>query len=596
MPTIEKQGYKYTEEFGYIPKEWEVKSLEECTNFKNGVAHEDIIDPNGDFILVNSKFISTDGNIKKFVNKVRLPLYKNEIAIVLSDIPNGKALAKCFVINKDNLYTLNQRIGVITVKDSVNCKYLYRAINRHKKLLSYNDGVNQTNLNNEAILKCPILLPSLKEQEKIAEVLEDVDSLIDKTQQLINKKKDLKTATMQKLFKISNATKTDILKNIANIQRGASPRPIDSPIWFDRNSNIGWTRISDIKGKYIYSTEQKLSQRGVQNSRYVPIGSLIMSICATLGRPAITKTELCIHDGFVCFYDIKVDPEYVYYYLQYIQENWKNSGQTGSQANLNTNLINNTLIPLLDNKKQIATILSDMDSEIEALEKELNKYKDLKTGMMQQLLTGKIRLTDKEVKSDNKVVEITSVKPKRTANDEFKDAILISMLAYKFGSQKYPLGAFRRQKLSYLFKRHNNIPIDEYMKKAMGPYNPKMKYQGAESIALRNKYVRSIDRGLVATNSISKAEEYYNRYYQQESLSWLDTNFHYESNNNLEVLTTVDYAIVDLRNQNKEITLENIKSYIAGDEEWKPKLDKDFFTDEAITKAMQTSKTLLNSY
>jgi type I restriction enzyme S subunit len=135
------------------------------------------------------------------------------------------------------------------------------------------------------------------------------------------------------------------------------------------------------------------------------------------------------------------------------------------------------------------------------------------------------------------------------------------------------------------------------MKKAMGPYNPKMKYQGAEGIALRNKYVRNIgDRGLVATNSIQKAEDYYNRYYQQESLEWLDTNFHYESNNNLEVLATVDYAIVDLRNQNEDITLENIKTYIASDEEWKPKLKLDYFTDDAIVKAMEKSKALLNSY
>ena len=70
----------------------------------------------------------------------------------------------------------------------------------------------------------------------------------------------------------------------------------------------------------------------------------------------------------------------------------------------------------------------------------------------------------------------------------------------------------------------------------------------------------------------------------------------YENNNNLEVIATVDYAIVDLKNQNKEITLENIKTCIASDNEWKQKLDKDFFTDEAIIKAMNISKTLLNSY
>ena len=208
-----------------------------------------------------------------------------------------------------------------------------------------------------------------------------------------------------------------------------------------------------------------------------------------------------------------------------------------------------------------------------------------------------MKLIDKEIKSDSKVVDITSAKPQNKANDEFKDAILISMLAYKFGSEEYPLGAFRRQKLSYLFKRHSNMPIDEYMKKAMGPYNPKMKYQGAEGIAIRNQYVKEVGgRGLVATDTISKVEDYYNRYFKPEVLDWLDKNFHYESNNNLEVLATVDYAIIDLKNQNKEITLENIKAYIEGDQEWKPKLKLDYFTDSAIQKAMVKSKTLLNSY
>ncbi len=581
-----KQGYKYTEKFGYIPEDWEVRTIKEFASIQTGTKNtEDKID-NGLYpFFVRSQTI-------EYINDYA---YDEEAVLTAGD---GVGVGKVFhYIN--GKFNVHQRVYKISDFKDIIGKYfyLYFKNNFFNEVKKYTAKSSVDSVRLEMIADMNVLVPTIKEQEKIAEALGDIDSLIDKTQQLINKKKDLKTATMQKLFKISSTTKTDILKNIANIQRGASPRPIDSPIWFDRNSNIGWTRISDIKGKYIYLTEQKLSQLGVQNSRYVPVGSLIMSICATLGRPAITRTELCIHDGFVCFYDIKIAPEYVYYYLQYIQENWKNSGQIGSQANLNTDLINNTLIPLLDDQKQIITILSDMDLEIEALEKELNKYKDLKTGMMQQLLTGKIRLIDKEIQADNKVVDIKPVKLQNKANDEFKDAVIISMLAYKFGSAKYPLGAFRRQKLSYLFKRHSNMPIDEYMKKAMGPYNPKMKYRGAESIAIRNKYVKKVgSRGLVATNTISKAEDYYNRYFKPEVLDWLDKNFHYESNNNLEVLATVDYAIIDLKNQNKEITIENIKAYIANDEEWKPKLKLDYFTDNAIQKAMVKSKTLLNSY
>lgn len=404
--TTEKRGYKYTEEFGYIPEDWEIKNIVKTSSLKARIGWQGLTTAeylnDGDYLLVTGTDFDNgkiNWNTCFYVEKNRYDQdsniqIKNGDILITKDGTIGKV---AYIDNLPKPTTLNSGVFVVRpMNEAYNTRYFYYLLQSNIFISFLNKlkaGSTIVHLYQKDLSNFDYIMPSdIKEQEKIAEVLGDIDSLIDTTQQLINKKKDIKTATMQKLFKISNTTKTDILKNIANIQRGASPRPIDSPIWFDRNSNIGWTRISDIKGKYIYSTEQKLSQLGVQNSRYVPIGSLIMSICATLGRPAITKTELCIHDGFVCFYDIKVDPEYVYYYLQYIQENWKNSGQTGSQANLNTDLINNTLIPLLDNQKQIATILSDMDAEIEALEKELSKYQDIKTGMMQELLTGKTRL------------------------------------------------------------------------------------------------------------------------------------------------------------------------------------------------------------
>ena len=178
------------------------------------------------------------------------------------------------------------------------------------------------------------------------------------------------------------------LGNIANIKRGASPRPIDSPVWFDSNSNVGWTRISDIKGKYLFSTEQRLSELGIKNSRYVGADNVIMSICATLGRPTIVKNPICIHDGFVCFFDLNQNFEYLYYVLEFIQDSWLTRGQVGSQSNLNTDLINNTLIllPPLSEQEKIAVVLSDIDELIESTQKLIDKKKDLKTATMQKLL------------------------------------------------------------------------------------------------------------------------------------------------------------------------------------------------------------------
>lgn len=190
------------------------------------------------------------------------------------------------------------------------------------------------------------------------------------------------------------------LGDIANIQRGASPRPIDSPIWYDITSSVGWVRISDItasNGRILEKTKDYLSQQGIAQSRFLPAGSLIMSICATVGIPVITNIDTCIHDGFVGFTKLNdIDKVFFYYKLKELENNFKSMGQTGSQNNLNTNLVKKYPIPLppLPEQKAIAEILTDMDKEIEALEKKRDKYKAIKQGMMQELLTGKTRIID----------------------------------------------------------------------------------------------------------------------------------------------------------------------------------------------------------
>lgn len=187
------------------------------------------------------------------------------------------------------------------------------------------------------------------------------------------------------------------LGDLSVISRGASPRPIDNPIWFDENSSIGWVRISDVtkSTKYLLTTTQRLSELGLRYSRYVPSESLIMSICATVGRPILTGIETCIHDGFIVFDQPNVDRNFLYYTLQSIENSWSKHGQTGSQMNLNTGIINSTqvAIPLTAAEQEaIATALSDADALIESLEQLLTKKRHLKQGAMQELLTRKRRL------------------------------------------------------------------------------------------------------------------------------------------------------------------------------------------------------------
>ena len=189
------------------------------------------------------------------------------------------------------------------------------------------------------------------------------------------------------------------LGEVSEINRGASPRPIDSPKWYSTQSNVGWVRIADVSeanGKILLKTKDYLSKQGISQSRFISQGSLIMSICATVGLPIITGIEVCIHDGFVGFDKISkdIDLEFLFYTLKELEKSFKSAGQVCSQSNLNSEIIRQYFItiPPLPEQKRIAKALSDIDELITALDKLITKKRYLKQGAMQQLLTGKTRL------------------------------------------------------------------------------------------------------------------------------------------------------------------------------------------------------------
>jgi len=152
---------------------WEQTTIEESCNYRNGKAHEKDIHENGKYIVVNSKYISRDGTIKKYTNNLICPLHIDEIAMVLSDVPNGKALAKCILIDQEEKYSLNQRISAISSEHFIP-KYLFFQLNRNRHFLSFNNGENQTNLRKNQVVSCPLFKPSIDEQISIVEKLESL--------------------------------------------------------------------------------------------------------------------------------------------------------------------------------------------------------------------------------------------------------------------------------------------------------------------------------------------------------------------------------------------------------------------------------------
>ncbi|RVU26980.1 restriction endonuclease subunit S [Sandaracinomonas limnophila] len=185
---------------GYEKSQWHLKSLEEVAIFKNGKAHENSIDVEGDYIVVNSKFISTDAKISKASSENLCPLYKNEIVMVMSDIPNGKALAKCFYIDANYKYTLNQRICALTAKKGTESKFLFHLLNRNSYYLAFNNGVSQTNLKKDEVLECPLLMPDIEEQKQIVKVIDTAIKELNQYQQKLETLQLQKKGLMQQLL------------------------------------------------------------------------------------------------------------------------------------------------------------------------------------------------------------------------------------------------------------------------------------------------------------------------------------------------------------------------------------------------------------
>jgi type I restriction enzyme S subunit len=249
----------------------------------------------------------------------------------------------------------------------------------------------------------------------------------------------------------------------------------------------------------------------------------------------------------------------------------------------------------------IAAVLSDMDAEIDALTAKLNKAKLIKQGMMQELLTGRIRLVKPKPASIpvTKIIEIQKHKKKtKSHNQAIEDAVILGAVTDLYATEQYPLAPFYSQKFPYLLHRHIEGAAEGFTKKAAGPYNPDYRYKTALPIALKNNYVIGIKAtykgknylNLIAGNNIDRAKNYFIKWYGEEPLKWLE-QFRYIKNRHdeLELLTTVDMAMVELRQANKPITTFAVKEIIKNSEEWKKKLKRELFSDENISRAIKWS-------
>jgi type I restriction enzyme S subunit len=408
------EGYKKTE-VGVIPEDWEVDQLSNITQPKrpisygivqtgkpvlNGVKCIRVVD------IINGKIdyknlITTSEKISRHYK--RTILLSEDLVIAL----RGK-IGELAVISKElEGANLTRGVALIALKDNHLSNFY------HQYLSSLDSKVRlESSLNGSALQELPIAtlrsfrvaIPPLPEQKAIAQTLSDVDALIAALDKLIAKKRNIKTATMQQLL----TGKTRLpgfggeweqinLGNIAEIISGGTPKTTNLSYW---NGNIKWCTPTDITGckdKYLLETERTISYLGLKNSgaQLLPAGTLLLCSRATIGEVKIASCEICTNQGFksiIC--SARIDNEFLYYKLLTMKQQMieRAFGSTFLEiSKLNVAALELS-IPLPPEQKAIAQVLSDIDTEITALEKRRAKTQAIKQGMMQELLTGRTRL------------------------------------------------------------------------------------------------------------------------------------------------------------------------------------------------------------
>lgn len=412
---------------GEIPEHWGAFRIKDYLNFNIGgtpptkvteyfegeniwISIVDINSNEGDVISDSSVKISDEAirnsNVK-LIHKGSL-LYSFKLSVGLT------AFAGC------DLYT-NEAIASFEPNEYVDLNFLKYVFNAGFEN-NANVNIYGAKLFNSDLIKfSKFVMPfDITEQKQIANYLDNKIAKIDKTiennQKLIDLLEEKRVALINQV--VTKGLNPDVemkdsgiewigeipkhwgcqkISTLSNIGRGASPRPIDDPKYFDENGEYSWVRISDVtsSNKYLKRTTEKLSALGKSLSVSIEPGNVFVSIAGSVGKPIISKIKCCIHDGFVYFKNLTIMDEYLFYIFEG-EEPYKGLGKLGTQLNLNTETIGNIFIPLptkleqqdiveyLDNK------LANLDKTKSKIQEQIALLEEYKESLIYNVVTGKV--------------------------------------------------------------------------------------------------------------------------------------------------------------------------------------------------------------
>lgn len=415
-------GYKQTE-VGVIPEDWEIPALGELITEMRGGAPLSPSDFTGSGVKVLPKGgVGRTGWLRVQDNEMQFcsPRYafahrRNQVdesftIVVLRDlVPSGPSIGLMVQIREPESYVLAQGVYGFRINGRTIPSYLVQISNTswYRKLAnSIMVGSTQVHITNTAFKLARIPLPTKAEQKAIAEALSNADALIESLNQLITKKRQMKQGAMQELLTgqrrlpgFGGEWLNKTLEELADIRSGGTPSTSNRTFW---DGDVLWctpTDITALKGyKYLNETNKKITAYGLKfsSAEIIPAGSIVMTSRATIGECAINTVPLSTNQGFKNFVPFEgVVGEFLYYLLTTHKQGFIGLCSGSTFLEIGKTQLRSYVVKFPATKAEqtaIATVLSDMDTELAALQAQLTKARHIKQGMMQELLTGRIRL------------------------------------------------------------------------------------------------------------------------------------------------------------------------------------------------------------
>lgn len=350
------------------------------------------------------------GKSTKYLSAAETPYLSNAVPTV----PSGSVLiAKrggAIALNRVRILSepgfMDTNVMALTPTTELESEFLYYWI-AYRGLWDIADVTSVPQINNKHINPLEIALPSKPMQLAIAGVLADADHLIASLERLIAKKREIKQGLMQELLTgrtrlpgFDRPWNAERIGDFAQVKAGGTPSTAVARYW---GGTIRWMSSGEIHRKRVMEVDGRITEDGLRESsaHLFPAETVLMALAGqgkTRGTVAISRVELSTNQSIAGILPSdRYDSDFLYYNLdaRYDELRGESAGD-GGRGGLNLTIINNldVLMPPIEEQKAISGVLSDADDEITALERRLESARATKQGMMQELLSGRTRLTE----------------------------------------------------------------------------------------------------------------------------------------------------------------------------------------------------------